>query len=365
MGPYLYFSFIVSLLLIGTLFNREHVELLSTLQLIVIVLFVGLRHEVGFDYEAYRNPYELNQIKEIVDIFSLNQHFETGFSLFQNLLNFGRIPFNINLLIIALISIGAKQFAIRKLTFQNLIPIYFYLAYFVLDFEMGIIRQSLALGVSLVGYSFYLSDKKKVGIIILVFAVMFHKSLFLFLFLPLISDKKMTKEEFVIILSVSFIFLLLDLNYYFVELVKLIGETLPSSNFSNKIISYSELKRYSYKVKFKWGFVSLLMFAFCGFYYSNKINALNFNRFFRTFMIGGLMGTYTFSNFAVLTRFSLNFYIFFGLCLGQIYNVLSTRLKYILIILLIIFFHMKIIINVHRAKSTYIPYDFFFLKNYR
>jgi hypothetical protein len=184
---------------------------------IFIVLFVGFREDVGYDYETYYSNWFLflNSLEDI--LFFKKEPILPLIFFFLKKISFG---YNWSLLTIAAISIWLKIKFISKYSPFILISLILFVGDFLLNQEMGQIRSSLAIGV--VALSIESLHKKNLSsfLFIVTIASMIHISASVFYLLyPLIRFNMHMKPYF---WGVLFIFSII----------------LSSFNFFEKIINY-------------------------------------------------------------------------------------------------------------------------------
>ncbi len=168
---------------------------------LLIVLFGGLRYEVGFDYESYRNIY--NQYDG-----SLSR-FEPGYCLFMHIFKFiFHAPFPYFLFYYTLVNI-----LIKVIFFQRyfkypclLIFLYFTAAYIGADF--GVMRNGMATGIILWTIPAIQNRKLWWFLVIWLAAVSFHYSALIFFPMYWLAKIRISPKVFLILLFAGFIFII-------------------------------------------------------------------------------------------------------------------------------------------------------------
>lgn len=191
-------------------------KLFIYLGFVILVLVIGLRYEVGTDYNAYLNMY--NNIKNI----SWNE-------IFQTKIEHGAfVIFKITWFI------SKNQYTIfGVIGFLTLLPIYIankefdykYLPYSVLVFCMiylptclNIMRQGIAIGFLCLSFVYLYKSKNRKAVIAAIIAILFHKSSFLFIPYEILyiflKKKNYAKYSIILTMVISVIIL-----FFFKELM--------------------------------------------------------------------------------------------------------------------------------------------------
>ncbi|MEK2097122.1 EpsG family protein [Vibrio parahaemolyticus] len=173
-----YFS---SMFLLMFLSFCEHYRLLVSKNIaifyaiIVVVLFTGLRGDVGQDTSNYLIMYE--------NIYAFKDKLEVGFYTLMRIFQYLNFDFNFFLFFIALCSVSFYFFAISKLVHKGYVIFAFLLIFcdLYIYFNFSGIRQGLALSLCMVSSYFAFQQKWKTFVLFVLFAFLMHKSAIVFL----------------------------------------------------------------------------------------------------------------------------------------------------------------------------------------
>lgn len=201
MTGYLFFFF--SIILISILGkNQRNLSLL--LAFLLMTLFVGLRYNVGTDYENYSMIYD-----------SYSTFLEPGFQILVNWLNERHLSSQWLFFIMAALTY-AFLYAGLKLFEGVKIPLtLFLLTICTYSFICNGIRQALAMSVFFFSYYFIVKRKIVFFVICIFFAALFHSSSLILLPLYFVLNYKIPTKFCYIIYFLSFIFLFIDVGGYF------------------------------------------------------------------------------------------------------------------------------------------------------
>ena len=189
LGLILYFWFITAFLIPSGNYKR----LLKAAIFIILVLFVGLRHEVGGDWNPYLYWYKSIELNGL-DV-SLSSIILTDFG--YNLVNY--ISATLGLGIYGVNTMCALIFLWGIFRFLSIVenkPSDFYMGlsllypYLIMVVGMGYTRQSVAIGLGMASLSYVLEGKERKGFIVALASVFFHKTGVINLIISTLAMKK-------------------------------------------------------------------------------------------------------------------------------------------------------------------------------
>lgn len=173
----------------------------------------GFQYCIGSDMPPYMYEYDAVQWKDVTwdSITGLNNR-QLGWILLINFCKLISKDFVV-LKIIQAIFLNVAFFTFFKRQTKALFTsILFYSLYLYLDLNFNILRQSIAVGIFLLGYTFY-AEKNWLKYYICVFsAIMFHNTAAILIFLPLLHLIKINRNS-LILLSISFFICLVGIRY--------------------------------------------------------------------------------------------------------------------------------------------------------
>lgn len=171
------------------------------LAFLIVALFVGLRKDVGTDYESY------------VDIYNLDYFYlEPGFNFIIILFNNWNLNESWMFMFFAILTYTFYFFTVEtNRDIKNKYPLVLMFSLLTVSVTCNGIRQALAAAIFFFSYKF-MKEKKCIPFIgLIVIAFMFHKSI-LFVIPFYFADKiRLNKQLYVLIYVFSFIFTSLDL----------------------------------------------------------------------------------------------------------------------------------------------------------
>lgn len=186
---------------------KKSSRLIVSLALAIPILVIGLRVNVGTDYESYVSIYD-NYTSTGMPILPGEENIgsiETGFLWLMDAASlFSNSSWSL-LLLAAILTIGFAYLAISRLSPKN-IPIAFLLYLLVLSpFAMNGVRQGIAVSIVFFSYSYIIRGKPLKYVLTILFAALFHTSALALLplyLLRFITIKKHTDESLTLLLSV-------------------------------------------------------------------------------------------------------------------------------------------------------------------
>ena len=187
MGYFLGYIFILFL----SFRRSKYLDLKYLFIFIFLVLFIGLRHEVGADWFQY-----LTHL--ITDPFHYLRN-SPGYFLMTYFVNEQNLGiYGLNTIGAAIFSFGLIYFC-RSLRNPSIALISAY-PYFIVVVAMGFLRQSCALGFVLIGLTFY-KKKNFLGFFLMIgIAVIFHDTAIVLLAIPILNGLIKIREKRVLII---------------------------------------------------------------------------------------------------------------------------------------------------------------------
>lgn len=282
--------------------NNNQYRYYLILSVFIYSIIIGLRYNVGLDYEAYHNLvigynlFELDRVEFFPHYLAI---------LVQSF----KIPFYVWFVIMAGISIFFVEIVFRnKLIILLPFSVLLYLLYY-LDFNVNVVRQACAASIVLFSFTFIKSKEKVKFLVAVGAAYLFHKSSLIVIPLYwLISDKDFfsMKWQFVAYLSFTlfgtlFIKLLIDKTTnlwialgYMDQLETVVAKDMLAQSTSGYGIIMNFI-RYS---------IFILLYPKVNLYFKDK----GFNVFYKIFFIGICLYVTTMSDI-MLSRMNMYFLI--------------------------------------------------------
>tara|TARA_B100000161_G_scaffold215539_1_gene160479 strand:+ start:98 stop:1171 length:1074 start_codon:yes stop_codon:yes gene_type:complete len=174
--------------------NRKFTKFTSIIIWISLVLFIGLRFEVGADWFNYKLSVERAGEVDVDYSELLLRSFSPGYAFLLTICakyKWGVV--GLNIINAGLFSGGLVYFCSKlKNPFLGLIASYPYLIVVV---SMGYIIQASSIGILLVGLTFYQNSNFKVFYLTIILASLFHFSAFLSILIPLFDQIRLIKRK--------------------------------------------------------------------------------------------------------------------------------------------------------------------------
>lgn len=330
-----------------TLFSLNNVKkiewkLLFFFTMFFLIFFVGLRYEVGGDWNNYLMIYE--KYENFSEVLASR---DLGYSLLNYASNVLGISDTILVnLICSLFVIICLHFFAKK--FENYwLILLCYFPYHLLVVSTGYTRQSVAIAFSLLFFYFLSSKKIFKSLIFLFLAFSFHNTaIVLLLFLPIVFFNKTGKYEVIlnnVYLMLSLIMLFLLAGYFSVTSDNIyLKDDMQSSGFVLRWVSHLiPLFLYLYLPNEKIG--------------GHILNILKYGLFVVFFLaiIGFFYST-------LADRFNLYLIFFDLMVISYIFSSLTNIKKLILILTLILFYTTSMSIWMFYgewASKAWIPYQ--------
>ena len=174
--------------------NNKKFNLLTSIFIwIFLVIFIGFRFEVGADWFNYQTFVKKDGADETY-MSLIFRGFAPGYALLLKFCsNYGLGVYGLNVINAGIFSGGLVYFCNKlKNPFLGLVASYPYLIVVV---SMGVINQASAIGILLIGLTFYQISNYKAFYLSIVLASMFHTSAFLSIIIPFFDRIRNIKRK--------------------------------------------------------------------------------------------------------------------------------------------------------------------------
>lgn len=253
--------------------NKKISLFFELLGIFLLSLLAAVRDiSIGTDVALYVKPiFDLCVQYGNFDVASLIYGVESGYLLLNYVVSFFTNDFSTFLFIIQVIVLGFSYFGIKKLYPKNYAMIYILFILLYYNMSLNVVRQSIALALSLYSLYFLFNEKYKRFFFILILASFFHKSVFIvvivyFVYLLLIKMKMNKYFLSIAILAFGFILFL-----FFPQIIKfMVSIHLISPNYLYYLTNYisSTLSFNVIEVLFDL-FIIVIYILFAKVYYKN------------------------------------------------------------------------------------------------
>ena len=335
---------------------------------LLIILFVGLRYDVGFDFNSYRLIFEnidFSYFDKLIVYISYNQFsvVEIGYGLLNLLIKTLKLPYCVLIFLISIITLFPKFKLIKYYS-----P-YYFLSLVVLvptlvSSDMGQIRQGIALSIVISSFFQIVKRRKSRYIILILLASSFHVSSLLFLPIYWIVRCNINRIFLIIFICIAGIINYSGIMRYAIEQLAVM---LPSF-ISFKLIAYLEME--TYYLGFTITLIYRLFILYCFYYfYKNDFNDKK-QSFIKYLFIIYYTGIILFLFLGALPqlggRGSLYFKIFDVVIIPLIIVRIKTFfLKTILIMFFVLYSLHGVISILSQYHDVYLPYNAYGMNLYK
>ncbi len=330
--------------------NRVVLSVILIFLAILLILFAGLRVNVGFDYDNYERLFSgtISGMEFFVEplIMALIYIFDY--------LNIGYTGF---LFFMAFLSITIKFKFINTYSVIPLLSILLYFSRIFVISDFGQIRQGLALGLILFTYKPIIEREFKKFLLIVFCSSLIHAAAIIFLPIYFIAKKKIRPRSMFLIILVAFALATINLEAL---VIKLFSSILPGGLVS-KLLFYSENETFiglTFSMFLRGAIVLLCMTV-----YWNKIK--NNNEWLVVFNIyyWGYIFYLIFNSLPQLGgRGSLYFQQFEILLFPLLINITVNKIHRIIFVLFFIFYSVWGLKSTLDSQDIFMPYQYLFQK---
>lgn len=330
-------------------------RILYVLFLIITIALVGLRDSsIGFDTVTY-----FESFVEQAEHKPATHNFEAGYLLLVSVFQTFSTNPHFFLLVITALSIGIKFYALPRYSPMIFIPLVYYMAYYLTEYEMSGIRQSLALAFGLLAIYYAKERRLYVFSAIIILGSFIHVSLLFFFPFYFFDRINITLTTFALLIVSCVALLLVDLTPVIWKAINI----LPAGSIITlKVSSYMADKSMQNGISF--GHLPYLLFAMFFFYYSTVIKDKFYQHIFAAFVIGVFASFLLSSTLSVLNRLSYYYLVTGGILFAYIIYYSQHKVnKLVYVLLLSVFMVLKIMESIlsPEALTHYVPYSAFFL----
>lgn len=208
--------------------KQKQLLVLFILSSFLLILFVGTRFDFGRDYYVYKDAFYTLSTENYAEYL-----FEPLFAILCVAIR--PLGFNVFIFFIALIAILSKSRLIHKWSIYPLFSLLIYYSLSIIQYEMGQMRQAIAMIFALLAFKNCLSKDLKSFCFNVIIAIGFHYSAVVLIPCYWLSHRTISDKN--ILLTTLFLFPLavINLSSLFLSFAELIG----LNHFSLKIIEYA------------------------------------------------------------------------------------------------------------------------------
>jgi hypothetical protein len=210
---------------------------LIALSYVLLVLFVGLRWEVGNDWAQYYDYYRhISSLRDRYDVFLMGQGYGVGYRLISVWIKNTGLPFAGFNLMYAAIYLGLIFLSFKhdnfKISGWLILQLY---APFILGL-MGTMRQVMAIAICMFSIRYLLSKDWRRFLLCVCFATAFHISALVFLFAWPLARIRLTFRRMSILVVVVFLALVLDVGSLATKYGVLYASAFNNADLDQKLL---------------------------------------------------------------------------------------------------------------------------------
>jgi hypothetical protein len=353
----IYFLFLFFLVFMGIInlarLNRISILFFSLLSFFFILIFGGLRYNVGADWESYKRIFNEARFDNI---------FEIGIEPFFNLLIIAIKFIDLNYLWLVFITFTiatALKFQILfkySNSFFAALLVYFPIQF--MAYDINGIRQGLAIGILFCSIDSILKKKLWTFLAIVVVAMCFHYSAVIFLPFYFIANKKIKAKYIHIAIALSILLgFLLQKVILSVLLPRLNG---LESVFAQKIFSYSSSEEFGQGLSIGFSTLHRLGIFYLFFFFYDKIQLKEGlkNILLNSYLIS-LVLYFLFSAIEIVASRGSLYYRSFDILIIASFLTIPHKFEYkfFVFLLICVYAFFGVYTNLKLPDNGLIPYD--------
>lgn len=304
----------------------------------LLISMAGFRWKIGTDFNHYERLFNL-----IIGNPNLDLGVEKAFCYISKLLG----NFKYLLLFYAFFSVFFAFLSIRhtKYPFSSF---FLYYTFTFLSYDMGRIRQGLAISLCLYALFFLLKNKRILFYLFIILAFVIHKTSIVFIFVIALKKMKISDKMVYITLIVVILCSFLHIDYYISIFMKKISFL---SKYSEYFSSGSEFSGFSFSLKnFRR---AILVLLYMKVYDKNDVQE---RLYFNLFLFGSII-FYLFKDFPIISE-RISFYF----CVYEIFLIPLIFNKYRYMIVKVVFmfiygaYYFLSVISINENDYFNMPY---------
>ena len=222
--------------------KNENSKIVILTIFILILIFTGLRFEIGYDWLSYEEFFKLVPSQINIDYYYngyLNLEVEISYYILNNFIKTLGGNFESLLFIIALFNISVIHYAFKKI--YNKSYAFSWLMYFTIalvPIQFNILRQSIAASFVILSLILILENKKLMSFVMFFIGCTFQISVLMLAVIVLTRNIIVTKSILIVFIAVCL--LLFSLNLFIIDdSIYIVSNFLPGF-FSDKAASYAD-----------------------------------------------------------------------------------------------------------------------------
>lgn len=244
---------------------------------VLLTLFSGLR-TIGFDYTTYNIHFE--SLKDILNYERIDYSMELGYELFISLCKTFSNSFHFALLTFSGLNLALTILLYKKYSPYPLLSFFMFFAFSYYPQVMGQMRQPFAIILTYLAIIPLIERRKYLiaGGVIMLFAFLFHKSIFFMLLIFLFKDKILSLKCILLCFSTSIIIYTLS-----AFVINILLNYIPDQFYLKSTIDLYLTTRLS-NTTFTMGMVERFCLIVIIFYYSFKYHLYENDKILRLFI---------------------------------------------------------------------------------
>lgn len=322
--------------------KKKTKKIITIFVFLILLIICGTRWFVGTDFNHYLRLYKYYHTSHKYD----------GIEITYYIASILMPSFKFVLLFFAVIAVGLKIYTISKIKY-SLFSILIYFSFMFVSYDMGRMRQGLAISFLFLSI-FYLNNKKIYKFIVLILlAFLFHRSSILFIIVYPLCRIKLNKKLVITSLILTLILAFTHFDYY---LIQILTKMPFLGKYSNYLLNGVVYYNFSFNpLEYRRIFLIALFIAFSN---DNKIHNL------LKIYIFGVIIFYIFRDIPTISERVSYYFTFTEIILipSMLYNK-SSQTKLILYSIFVVycFYYLYITINTNVLNEffncPYLPYQ--------
>lgn len=326
--------------------NKNIKNIIFIFSFFLLLVFAFIRDKIGTDFLAYKIFYTT---------LDLNIPFEKGYVYLNILLNSINKDFSFFLFGFTIFSLGLKYIYIFKNVYYKNISILYYFSNYYFVFEFGILRNSLAVTITLFSIKYVIERKLLKFLLLILIAATFHRTAIVFIIVYFIVNRNYKNRY--LVTGVITAFILGRYSKFIFDVMLRFALFIGEGNIYDKLSVYMTLENKLPLISIGNFTTIIMLVIFLGMRSKVKEKFKNYDIYLNLVILGYIMSYLFYSIPDIAIRIPVYFDIYKIVLLPAIFIGIKTkRLKIIFLLFLILLGFFKLFLYFGMWKEYFIPY---------
>lgn len=341
-----------------SLLDFKRKKIIIYIGVLIFIFFSALRYQTGLDWLMYKSYYELTY-EEIIK----KGNTDIGYNWFMQIFKKMKFSYYGMQFVISIFTATVIYRFYKKYSEYPMFCLLLYFNMYYLRYNMGLQKQMLALTFCLLAFERISENKKKIGVVLYILAILFHFSSLIFF--PIFFLRNRTMNLKLLIYIMTFIIIVVGIFKINIteSLLKMLLEIFKHFNlnyYSKKILDYLYDEYYARKAVMGKNLIIRIFIVYLIYFFRKPKSKRE--KFLYTMGIIYVISSCISLNMHILDRFEIYFGVFSIIYFSYFIEIVAKKKQRVILMLLLgLYFSQGTITLVYFQKNTrhymrFIPY---------